>query len=213
MEKKRIVCYGDSNTWGYNAHTGLRFPDDIRWTQRLTDRLGPSFQVCEEGLSGRTSVFDDPLYEGLNGLTHLPPILGSHNPIDLLIIMLGTNDCKQRFSATGQNIADGVRRLVQKAQSLAVWRSKPRVLVVAPILIGQEIYSVPRINEGMGAGCAEKSWQLPALLKATALECQCDYLDANAVVTANTVDYMHFDAESNARFCDYLADWIDQAGL
>ncbi len=206
MNKKRIVCYGDSNTWGYNAETGLRFPDDIRWTQRLAERLGPDYQICEEGLSGRTSVFTDPLFEGLSGLAHLAPILGSHNPTDLLIVMLGTNDCKQRFNATGQNIADGIRRLVQKAQSLAVWRNVPQVLIVAPILIGQEIYTVPRINEDMGAGCAEKSWQLPALLQATATECNCAYLDANAVVTANTVDYMHFDRASCSRFSDYLAD-------
>lgn len=213
MNKRRIVCYGDSNTWGYNAETGLRYPDDIRWTQRLAERLGPAWQICEEGLSGRTSVFEDPLFEGLDGLAHLMPILGSHNPIDLLIVMLGTNDCKQRFNATSQNIADGVRRLVQKAQSLAVWRSVPQVLIVAPILIGKDIYSVPRINEGMGIGCAEKSWRLPALLQATATECACHYLDANAVVTANTIDHMHFDAESNIRFSDCLAGWIEQTEL
>ena len=108
---------------------------------------------------------------------------------------------------------DGVRRLVQKAQSLAVWRSVPQVLIVAPILIGKDIYSVPRINEGMGLGCAEKSWRLPTLLQATATECACHYLDANAVVTANTIDHMHFDAESNLRFSDCLAGWIEQTEL
>lgn len=213
MEKTRIVCYGDSNTWGYNAETGLRYPDDVRWTQLLAERLGSMFQICEEGLSGRTSVFDDPLYEGLNGLTPLVPILGSHNPIDLLIVMLGTNDCKQRFNATAQNIADGIRRLIQKAQSQAVWRRQPRILLVAPILIGREIYTVPRINEGMGADCAEKSWQLPDLLQATAVECNCHFLDANAVVTANSVDFMHFDEASNKRFSNYLADWIERSSL
>lgn len=213
MEKTRIVCYGDSNTWGYNAETGLRYPDDVRWTQLLAERLGSMFQICEEGLSGRTSVFDDPLYEGLNGLTPLVPILGSHNPIDLLIVMLGTNDCKQRFNATAQNIADGIRRLIQKAQSQAVWRRQPRILLVAPIQIGREIYTVPRINEGMGADCAEKSWQLPDLLQATAVECNCHFLDANAVVTANSVDFMHFDEASNKRFSNYLADWIERSSL
>ncbi|NCA99611.1 MAG: lipolytic enzyme, G-D-S-L [Clostridia bacterium] len=212
MNKTRIVCYGDSNTWGYDASTGLRFPDDVRWTQLLAERLGLSYQICEEGLSGRTSVFEDPLFEGLNGLASLTPILGSHNPIDLLVVMLGTNDCKQRFAATAQNIADGVRRLVQKAQILPVWRNQPQVLIVAPILIGEAISTVPRISEGMGAVCAEKSWQLPRLLEATAAECSCHYLDANAVVTANTVDYMHFDLASNQRFCDLLADWIAQSG-
>jgi hypothetical protein len=73
MKKKHILCYGDSNTWGYNAATGGRYDDDVRWTQRLGEMLGPDYLIGEAGLNGRTTVFEDPLNEGLNGLTHLLP--------------------------------------------------------------------------------------------------------------------------------------------
>ena len=110
--KKRVLCYGDSNTWGFNAMNenvyGQRFPEEVRWTGRLQTLLGENWTVIEEGLCGRTTVFEDPLREGLNGLQYLGPCLATHNPIDYLILMLGTNDCKARFSALPKNIADGL---------------------------------------------------------------------------------------------------------
>ena len=106
--KKRVLCYGDSNTWGFNAMNenvyGQRFPEEVRWTGRLQTLLGENWTVIEEGLCGRTTVFEDPLREGLNGLQYLGPCLATHNPIDYLILMLGTNDCKARFSALPKNI-------------------------------------------------------------------------------------------------------------
>ena len=105
--KKRILCYGDSNTWGFNAMNkkvyGQRFPEDVRWTGRLQIILGDEYTVIEEGLCGRTTVFDDPLRDGLNGLKYLIPCLAIHNPLDYMILMLGTNDCKARFAALLQN--------------------------------------------------------------------------------------------------------------
>ena len=86
---------GDSNTWGYDAETNGRFPDDVRWTGRLSERLGDSYTVIEEGLSGRTTVFEDPLNEGMSALPYLYPCLMSHAPLDYMVVMLGTNDCKE----------------------------------------------------------------------------------------------------------------------
>ncbi len=100
--KKRIVCFGDSNTWGYDAVTRERFAEEIRWTGLLQKELGEGYQIVEEGLCGRTSVFEDPLNEGMSGLAYLYPCLMSHAPVDLLILMLGTNDCKQRFGLTAK---------------------------------------------------------------------------------------------------------------
>ena len=98
--KKHIVCYGDSNTHGYCAETGGRFNEEERWTCLLQAYLGDQFLVLEEGLSGRTTCFDDPIHEGLCGLDYLYPCLMSHEPVDLLIIMLGTNDTKERFGVS-----------------------------------------------------------------------------------------------------------------
>ena len=109
--KKHIVCFGDSNTHGAckdpsdSADHGSRFNENERWTCLLQKKLGEDYLVLEEGLSGRNCAFEDPIHEGMSGVAHISPILMSHEPVDLLIIMLGTNDTKAYFSATPVNIA------------------------------------------------------------------------------------------------------------
>ena len=97
---KTILCYGDSNTYGYDPSNGFRYPKNVRWTGVLADLLGPEFTVIEEGCNGRTTVFDDPLEGWKNGLDYLKPCLNSHKPIDLVILMLGSNDLKDIFHAS-----------------------------------------------------------------------------------------------------------------
>ena len=178
MNRKHIVCYGDSNTWGYCAATGGRYADDARWTRLLQEQLGEGWLVAEEGVCGRTTVFEDPLTEGLCGFTHLAPALYANSPLDLLVVMLGTNDCKQRYSATAQNIADGLARLVTRAKQLPVWAGEPKVLIVAPIMIDPRVHQVPRVGQEMGEGCVEKSRLLPGLMERTARETGCEFIDA-----------------------------------
>ena len=120
--KKHIICLGDSNTHGYCADpadcadSGFRFNEDERWTCLLQKALGPEYLVTEEGLSGRTTVFPDPLHESMDALGVLYALLKSHETVDLLIIMLGTNDVKERLGANASCVAIGMERLVRKAQ-------------------------------------------------------------------------------------------------
>lgn len=207
MNRKHILCFGDSNTWGYDAATGGRFDDDTRWTMQLSNRLGEKYYMIEEGLSGRTTCFEDPLNEGLSGLSVLAPILQSHAPLDLLVLMLGTNDCKQRFAATPVNIKDALARLVKKARQLDVWRSVPHILIVAPIIMDGRLYSSPNAD-GMGEGCVEKSRQLPSLFRDAARDLDCAFLDCNPHVTAAEGDYMHFDPDSNRSFAQAVKEKI-----
>lgn len=97
---KSILCYGDSNTYGLMPDSPDRYPRDVRWTGILQKKLGEDYYVIEEGLSGRTTLWDDPIEEHKNGKKYLLPCLDSHKPVDLVILMLGTNDLKTRFSLT-----------------------------------------------------------------------------------------------------------------
>lgn len=207
--KKRIVCYGDSNTWGYDALTGGRFPEEIRWTARMGALLGHDFTVIEEGLCGRTTVFEDPLNEGLNGLTYLLPCLMSHAPVDYMILMLGTNDCKERFSATPRNIADGIKRLILKAKQTPSWAGQPHILLVAPAPIEKECEHSPAAGE-MGI-CSDKSRYLKDEYRLCAAETGCGYFDAGTTVKMNRIDFMHFDAQSHRDMADQLADIVRKA--
>ena len=137
--KKHILCLGDSNTHGYCADPadcadhGIRFNEDERWTCRLQTALGSDYLVTEEGLSGRTTVFVDPIHESMDALSVAYSLLKSHEAIDLLIIMLGTNDVKERFNANAACIGAGMERLILKAKSVDCWGTRaPNVLVVAP---------------------------------------------------------------------------------
>ena len=135
--KKHILCLGDSNTHGYCpdpadcADGGIRFNEDERWTCRLQTALGPDYLVTEEGLSGRTTVFQDPLHETMDALTVIYSLLKSHEVVDLLIIMLGTNDSKERLGVNAACISIGMERLVRKAQSVDCWGTRrPNILNV-----------------------------------------------------------------------------------
>lgn len=204
--KTRIVCFGDSNTWGYDAVSDGRFPDEIRWTGRLQEELGSSYTVVEEGLCGRTTVLHDPLNEGMCGLEYLYPCLMSHAPVDDLVIMLGTNDCKERFGMTSKNIADGMKRLVKKAMTVPAWREKPRILVIAPGPIEKEC-ETSAVGCEMGI-CSSRSRELAKYYRQMAEETGCAFLDAGEIVAMNRIDYMHLDADSHERLALRLAAWF-----
>ncbi|MFQ9749053.1 MAG: GDSL-type esterase/lipase family protein [Anaerobutyricum soehngenii] len=109
-----ILCYGDSNTYGYNPVNGLRYPKDVRWTGVLQKMLGEEYEVIEEGCNGRTTVFEGNAKEPWKaGLGYLRPCLNTHKPIDFVIMMLGSNDLKRMFHASAQEIADGAEELVK----------------------------------------------------------------------------------------------------
>ena len=132
---RTILCYGDSNTWGYDPETGERFPEDVRWPGVLRTKLGDDYRVIEEGLSGRTTVWDDPI-EGVhkNGRTYLGPCLESHKPVDLVTLMLGTNDLKTRFGSSASDIAQGAAQLSEMVSrsGCGPGGGAPVVLLISP---------------------------------------------------------------------------------
>lgn len=208
--KKTIVCFGDSNTHGYDSSTGGRFPEDVRWPGVLAGLLGEGYSVKEEGLSGRTASFTDPLFEGLNGFSLIYPCLMTHEPVDLLIVMLGTNDTKERFAATPDNIAKGMSRLVTRALvSKEAWRDEPRVLMIAPPPI-EEGYEDSEVGGEMGSGCIEKSRLLAPLYQKAAKLCGCHFLDAGSIpgMKMYPYDHMHLSPESHRLLAETLAGMI-----
>lgn len=206
--KKTILCFGDSNTHGYCAETGGRFSEKERFPCLLQEYLGENYHVVEEGLTGRTTVFDDPLFEGLNGLSSIFTCLMTHEPVDLLLIMLGTNDTKERFSCNAENIAKGLERLTRKAQSVTeAWRDgRPNILLIAPAPIVEGYEDTSVANE-MGKGCVEKSRSLAFYYENTAAATGCHFLDAGKIpgIGMHPNDHMHLTAESHRLLAEKLA--------
>ncbi len=193
---KRIVCFGDSNTYGLDAEGACRYDENTRWPCILAKQLGEGYSVVEEGLCGRTSVFQDPLKEGMAGIDYITPCMLSHKPIDLLIIMLGTNDAKERFSATSRNIADGIIRLAVKAQYTDAWHTKPYILLISPVPI-DDLYIGTSAGAGLGRGCAEKTHSIEPLLRQAAQAKSWYYMNAADFAVVSSVDYTHLTAESH----------------
>ena len=114
--KYTILCYGDSNTYGYiPAGGGKRYDEDTRWTCRLQNQLGKEYHVIEEGCSGRTTDVDDPDAPWKNGMSGLLISLHSHKPIDMIILMLGTNDLKTVFHRDAETIAASAASVAEEA--------------------------------------------------------------------------------------------------
>jgi len=170
---KTILCYGDSLTWGYDPATGNRIAMDRRWTQVLKHDLGNEYIIIEEGLNGRTTVWDDPLHGGYkNGKKYLIPCLASHRPIDLVILFLGTNDLKMRFSLSAAEIAQGIRVLVNiilKSES-GPDGGVPKLLLVSP----PHITELSNFTEEFKGG-KSKSRQLSYHYKQVAEEYGCNF--------------------------------------
>ena len=205
---KTILCYGDSNTWGHRAPAGDRFDENTRWGSRLRTLLGDDYRVIEEGQRGRTTVWDDPVENRLAGLTYLWPCLDSHAPIDLVVIMLGTNDCKPYFGLHPQNIADGAGRLVDMVQkcNFGPNDTAPKVLLISPIRITPSSF-YPHL---FGEKEAAKSHGFPAAYKAVAERFGCAWLDASELAQPDPADGVHLDAEGHKALAEAVAEKVKE---
>lgn len=200
MSPRTVLCFGDSNTHGTCAMRFAgdrqRLPKDMRWPSCMAEGLGPDWDVVAEGHPGRTAVFDDPI-EGShkNGQAALPVLLETHRPIDLVIVMLGTNDLKARFNQSAHDIALGVQRLVRDiaACDSGPDGSAPQVLVAAPAVVRETGALAATF-----AGAEAKSALVPDLLATVAEQQGVYFTDVNAVAQVDPVDGIHLTAEAHA---------------
>jgi lysophospholipase L1-like esterase len=206
---RTLLLFGDSNTHGTMPLPDLgasgRFDREERWAGRLA-RLLPDWEVIAEGHPGRTTVHDDPV-EGAhrNGLTVLPALLESHRPVDVVLIMLGTNDLKERFSVNACDIALSLERLARMilASEAGPDGGAPAVILVAPPPI-QEVGCLA----GMFAGGAAKSARLATEIEAAAKRIGVPFLDAGLVVKVSPIDGIHYGAEANPALAEVFASAI-----
>jgi lysophospholipase L1-like esterase len=193
---KTILCYGDSNTWGSEPVTGERYGRAERWTGVLRENLGSDYEIIEEGLNGRTTVWDDPIEGSKNGKEQLIPILMSHKPVDLVAIMLGTNDLKRRFGVGAFDIAAGAGvlvEIVQKSDCGPAGRA-PSVLLMAP----PPVAKLTEFDE-MFEGAMEKSRHFGKHYRRVAEESNCAFLDTAEVIASSDRDGIHLEAGAHKK--------------
>ncbi len=202
---KTILCYGDSNTYGYVPGTGTRYPKGERWTDILQSLLPADFEVIAEGLNGRTTAYDREGDDIKNGLRHMVPILHSHRPLHIVIFMLGTNDCNAELNITVKDIRDGMEKLIVKAkEAIPLKQSDPfRIIVVAPPHISPSYKGGP-FHGQLNDGSVSKSRALSKEYEELCEKHGCVFVDARDIKVSDT-DGLHLTSEAHDKLGHLIA--------
>lgn len=199
---KTILCFGDSLTWGWNPENSSRYPIDQRWTGLLQQQLGPGFRIVEEGLNGRTTIFDDPFSPGRNSIDILPIVLESHAPLDLVIVLLGINDLKSYIKGEAKSAALGNLRLIRLILSSRVgpMASAPTVLLLSPPLITQSKGIMAMAFENVEV----ESKKMSGYYREVASFANVHFLDTSEFLTTSSLDGVHLDHNNNCILAENL---------
>ena len=192
---KTVLCFGDSLTFGHDPAGNGRHAHGDRWPMALQKALGPDVHVVAEGLSGRTTAYDDHTsVSDRNGVRILPTLLDSHTPVDLLIVMLGTNDLKPWTGGGAFAASRGLKRLVEivKHHPWPFDHEAPEILVVSPPHI---VETADDSSMAFMPGVVEQSRMLSVFYSELADQSGCGFFDAASVSHASPVDGVHLDAE------------------
>ena len=203
MDESTILCFGDSNTWGQvPGSKKVRYPRIRRWPGILQDKLGHGYSVLEEAQTSCTTVFDDPKKPFKNGLAYLIPCLESHAPLDIVVLFIGTNDLKDRFSLSAEQVASNIGKLVDAIQDAKYGRDNaiPKTIVVAPppILERNNYESV------FGKNSFLKSLELPDLIRVETSDRNCIFIDGSEHISTSEIDGVHIDEDQHHILAEIL---------
>lgn len=203
-----ILAFGDSNTWGLIPGTDQRYPWGIRWTSLLQEKVYNA-RIIEEGLCGRTTVFDDKLRPFRNGAEVLQLSLETNYPLDAAIIMLGTNDCKKIFNASAHVIGKGLSLCLDRLEQHL---DPSRILVVSPIALGDQVWQ-PEKDPEFDISSILTSKQLKEEFEEVAKRHGNFFLAASDVAKASTVDDEHMDETGHRAFADAVYNKLLEMGV
>lgn len=200
---RRILCFGDSNTCGYSPVDGQKYDDDVSWPGVMNRLLGDKFEVVNEGKNGRTIAFDDPYNEGCNGMNDIEACIDANSPLDLVIIMLGTNDLKVYFDATPQDVANNLLAMSKLVQE----KTDAPIILASPALLGDQIEFSPRHLE-FGRTQVDYSFDLAPAFEQVAKTVGAEFIDLAMVAVSSDVDCLHLMPEEHAKVAQAMKDKV-----
>lgn len=191
---KKLLCFGDSNTYGYRYYDRGRFDENTRWTGILSKMLEEyDIQVIEQGLNSRTTVFDYKDKPDKNGSKSLPHILKENYPIDYAIVMLGTNDCKTEFNATVNEIINGLDVIIGQ---IRLFDSRTKIILVCPVYINKTVLS-HNFSTSFDEKSIPKSIELEEKIRQLAEKNDCIFLSAAKIADTSETDGIHLDEKGH----------------
>ncbi len=206
---RSVLCIGDSNTYGVDPETGERFSRSERWTGILQSELWPKYYIIEEGYNSRTTSFSDDSDEFRSAIRMIPFIMKTHSPVDLVVIMLGTNDLKTHYSVSARVSAYAMKKLVETIRKWCISENKkiPKILIVSPIMIGDGIENTMYWENDLTS--VQEAAKLPAEYHRVADILDCSFFDASSVACAGK-DCLHMTLESHRNFAKAIRKKIVQ---
>lgn len=211
MDKKRILIYGDSNTHGFRVDNGLRYDQKTRWTGVCQNLLGDAYEILEEGLNGRTTCHDDYGMAFRNGLTYIEPCIRTHLPLDMICVMLGSNDLKACFNQNAESIAENAARVLEKARWVVEMKypdTECQYVLISPPEVGAELLIGPFGWEFEGIKTIETSRAFASCFADQAVSKGFLFFDAAEHARPGTVDGLHLDAENHKKLGEAFAEWV-----
>lgn len=201
----RILCIGDSNTWGYNPENGMRFPN--RWTKVLA-KLMPEHEIIEEGLNGRTLLSEDPYVKERQGILSLKVLLMSHKPVDYVIVMLGTNELKSFFHCSADYVAEGIEEFIKIIKDTNLWQrfNVPELLIISPILIRKELITNGDVFGEYNEKSVEQSTLLASAIEPVCIASGVEFMNAAEFCEASLTDNIHMDEENHRKLAYAIYD-------
>lgn len=233
IQMKQILCFGDSNTWGYDGESRKRLPWGKRWTSLLQEKFdvetakqgiqagnntagqreagnaehksGESVRIIEEGLCGRTTIFEDPLRDGRRGTALLPTLLETHDGVDVIVLMLGTNDCKTVFGASAEVIGKGIARLLDQ---IAAYAPEAKVLLISPIYLGEKVWQ-EGYDQEFSRDSVQVSRDLEKVYQRIADEKHVEFMRAASYVSCCAADQEHMNAAGHQVFAKAVYEKLE----
>ncbi len=203
---KQILCFGDSNTYGLIPGIQGRYEWGTRWSSILDECVRKKgYRVIEEGLCGRTTIFDDRYRKGRKGTELLPILLEAHSPIEIVVLMLGTNDCKTAYGATPERIGEGIEELINQIHN---YNPAIRILLVSPIALGDKVWEEGYDVE-FDKNSVSVSKELPRVYKSISKRRGIEFLAASDYAKPSSTDQEHMDAENHKQFARGISDKIE----
>ncbi len=202
---KQVLCFGDSNTYGLIPKKGGRYDWNIRWTGILNEKLDcEEFHVIEEGLCGRTTIFDDPLRDYRNGVKMLPAILETNPDIDVIVLMLGTNDCKTVYGASAELIGRGVERLLTIIKQ---HETDPEILLISPIHFGEKVWE-KEYDPEFSVSSIDTNEALAGVYESVAEKENIHFLNAALIAEPSKEDHEHLDEKGHKALAEAVYEKI-----
>ena len=204
---KKIICYGDSNTFGFNTVDNSRFDENTRWTSVLQKKLGAEYEVINEGMCDRTGFVANPKGFIFSAQEHFPELISQTGEIDILILWVGTNDLQSQYDISSEIIEKGLDNLINIAKAKA-----KNIIIIPPVILNEKILDGNFSYQFDRTGIV-KSRKIGDIFKTMANIYNCKYFDINKITIPSDIDGLHYDENSHKLIGKKMADFIHKINL